>query len=610
MLQGFIAGLRECRSLFWVDAGPFVRRRVAGIVLLVIVAAIVTALGPIALERVIDSFAASAGGRSGAPLTLILLFVLSQFLVRGVGGVRAVVFAGASRRMLRLLSGRLFAHVMRLPLRFHLERQTGAVSQTLADGLQGYQTILTCVLLTLLPVTAELGTVILILARLTLPVLVALFCGALACYGAVFIHAAVTIAPAAKAASGANVRAFAAMTDGLLNYETVKYFAAEQRVEASVERAFSQSEAQFLRFSLRYAVNDLYVAGIFTAFIAATTLYAAGAVQVGRMTVGDFVLVNTYMLQMVRPVEAVGNALQGVSQGWAMLQKLLEIFRQAPETEPLEPGESATMVAMGTAPAAMAERAALGRGAVEFERVSLSYSPPHSVLENLSFRIPAGRTLGVVGGSGSGKSTTVRLLVRLLEPDSGRILLDGVPIGDLSLAQLRGSIAVVPQDTVLFNDTIGYNIAFGKPDATMDEVERAARLADLHDFIEGLPDQYATRVGERGVKLSGGEKQRISIARAVIRQPLIYVFDEATSSLDSRTERQILRNLRQISRGSTTLIIAHRLSSVVHADEIVVLDAGGIVERGSHQALVGNQGLYATLWNAQYSGSCTALPSV
>jgi ATP-binding cassette, subfamily B, heavy metal transporter len=243
---------------------------------------------------------------------------------------------------------------------------------------------------------------------------------------------------------------------------------------------------------------------------------------------------------------------------------------------------------------------------LEFESVILSYPPDGSVLKGVSFKISAGKTLGIVGASGSGKSTIVRLLVRLFEPDSGRILLDGVPISDISLAKLRRSIAVVPQDTVLFNDTIGYNIAFGKAHSTHKDIELAAKLAHLHTFIMSLPDKYDNKVGERGVKLSGGEKQRVSIARAAIKRPRIHVFDEATSSLGSNTEREILRNLQEISRFSTTLIIAHRLSTVVHADEIVVLEGGTIVEQGTHASLLRENGRYAALWQAQQQGPVAA----
>jgi ABC-type multidrug transport system fused ATPase/permease subunit len=291
----------------------------------------------------------------------------------------------------------------------------------------------------------------------------------------------------------------------------------------------------------------------------------------------------------VRPVEMLGYAMQSLSQGMAYLEKMIELFRQQPE------GSSGA----GAGPAS-------GAGRLDFEAVGVAYRPDRLILTDVNFALPAGKTLGVVGGSGSGKSTLVRLLVRLMEPDAGRILLDGVSISDLSLAKLRQAIAVVPQDTVLFNDTIGYNIAFGKAGSTQVEIEHAARMAHLHDFITSLPDGYDTKVGERGIKLSGGEKQRVSIARAAIKRPRIYVFDEATSSLDSNTEREILRNLRDISRFSTTVVIAHRLSTVVHADEIVVLEGGTIVERGSHACLLGQNGRYAALWEAQQQGTVAA----
>jgi ATP-binding cassette subfamily B protein len=283
--------------------------------------------------------------------------------------------------------------------------------------------------------------------------------------------------------------------------------------------------------------------------------------------------------------------MQTLSQGMAFLGKMFEILRE--KTEACSPDE-------------IAAAGGGGAGRLDFEGVGVSYRSDRVILQDVNFTLSAGRTLGVVGGSGAGKSTLVRLLVRLIEPDTGRILLDGTSIGDLPLPTVRQAIAVVPQDTVLFNDTIGYNIAFGKAGSTQAEIEHAARLAHLHDFIMSLPEGYDTRVGERGVKLSGGEKQRVSIARAAIKRPRIYVFDEATSSLDSNTEREILRNLREISRFSTTVVIAHRLSTVVHADEIVVLEGGTIVESGSHAALLRQNGRYASLWEAQQQGTVAA----
>jgi ATP-binding cassette, subfamily B, heavy metal transporter len=379
------------------------------------------------------------------------------------------------------------------------------------------------------------------------------------------------------------------MTDSILNYETVKYCTAETVVQGRVGRALVETEERWVGFYRRYAYNGLAVATIFAGFLAVTILYAAHEVQAARLTIGSFVLVNTYMLQVVRPVEQLGYAMQSLSQGLAFLEKMIQLFRENPEPQ------FSGVAYPSAAP-----------GRLEFHGVGVSYRADRLILSDVSFCLQAGKTLGIVGGSGGGKSTLVRLLVRLVEPDAGCILLDGTSISELSLSTLRQAVAVVPQDTVLFNDTIGYNIAFGKAGSTQAEVEDAARLAYLHDFIISLPDGYDTKVGERGIKLSGGEKQRVSIARAAIKRPRIYVFDEATSSLDSKTEREILRNLGEISRFSTTLVIAHRLSTVVHADEIVVLEGGTIVERGNHVSLIRQNGQYAKLWEAQQHNSVAA----
>jgi ATP-binding cassette subfamily B protein len=374
-----------------------------------------------------------------------------------------------------------------------------------------------------------------------------------------------------------------AVTDSILNSETVKYFKAEEVVQQRVSTYLKRLEHQWVQFSRRCSYNGFTVSTIYALFLAVTIILASREVREGRMTIGTFVLINTYMLQIVRPVETIGLAMQSLSQGLAFLNPMLDVFQHEAED-----------LGGGTAPTAPA-----GHGRLEFEKVSFSYRSDRQVLRDVTFTLPAGKTLAIVGESGSGKSSIVRLLVRLMEPDSGRILLDGVPIRELPLARLREMIAVVPQDTVLFNDTIRYNIAFGRPGCTQQDVEQAARLAHLHHFVLTLPDGYDTPVGERGVKLSGGEKQRISIARAAIKGPRIYVFDEATSSLDSRTEREILANLREISRHSTTLVIAHRLSTIVESDEIVVLQHGTIAERGTHQSLLRDESLYAALWLAQ-----------
>jgi ATP-binding cassette subfamily B protein len=575
-------------SIIWSDADRFVRRRLAVVLLLVISASVLTALGPLALKWLVDGFT----GQARVPLSPTLLvgaYVLSQFLARIAGEVRGLVYARVERRMFRVLSGRLFAHILRLPLRFHLDRRTGGVSQVLDNGLTGYQMILHHLVFTFLPVTAELGTIIVVLVRLAHPVFLSLFCSALVCYAAVFTYAARSIARAARSASAAHVDAAARMTDAILNVESVKYFAAESVVQERVGRALSRTEAEWVSFYRRYAVNGAAVSTIFATFMAVTTLYAVHEVDGSRLTVGDFVLVTTYLLQVIRPVEALGYAMQGFSQGAAMLEKMLALFHET--SEPQQQDESVPLD---------------GPGQLEFENVTLSYGPHRTALRGVSFKVPAGKTVAIIGASGSGKSTLVRLLMRLLEPDAGRILLDGVPISVLSLAALRQSIAVVPQDAVLFNESIGDNIAIGRADCMQEDIEQAARRAHLHEFIATLPDAYDTNVGERGLKLSGGERQRLSIARAAIKRPRIYIFDEATSALDSATELEIARNLREVSQSITTLVISHRLSTVVHADEIIVLETGAVVERGTHASLLRQQGRYAAFWVAQQTGSVAA----
>ena len=588
-LRKSTASLREVIALIWTDAAGFVRARLVVALLLIVIASAMTALGPVALKLVVDGFTGQASGVGTSAVTLIGLYVLSQWLARTVGEIRGLVYARAERRMSRMLSERLFAHVMRLPFEFHLQRRTGAITQALDNGLNGYQMVLHTLVFTILPVVTELGTIVVVLSRLEHPAFLGLFSGAIVAYAVVFRYAARTVVAAAQAASDSQVNSTAVMTDCMLNYETVKYFTAESVVQERVGRALLQTENGWVGFYRRYAYNGLGIATIFAGFLAVTIIHAAHEVQGGRLSVGSFVLVNTYMLQVVRPVEMLGYAVQSLSQGLAFLGKMFEILREKPE-----PVAGVDSVPLG------------GAGRLEFAAVGASYRADRVILRDVSFSVPAGKTLAVVGGSGAGKSTLVRLLVRLIEPEAGRILLDGHCIAELPLSKLRQAIAVVPQDTVLFNDTIGYNIAFGKAGSTRAEVEHAARLAHLHDFIMTLPEGYDTQVGERGVKLSGGEKQRVSIARAAIKRPRIYVFDEATSSLDSNTEREILRNLREISRFSTTVVIAHRLSTVIHADEIVVLEAGAIVERGSHLGLLRQNGRYAALWTAQQQGTAAA----
>lgn len=586
MITGATAA-RESAHILWRQTTPYVKVRLAMVLMLVVVAGALTAASPVALKCIVDGL----GRRSGTHrvpelLVLVTLYVLALWLGRVANQVRGVIFARAEQRIFRTLSERLFCHLMHLPLRFHLDRQTGAMSQTLENGLEGLRIILHHLVFTCVPVVVELGTITAVLVHLVAPPFLLLFCGALICYVVAFACAGTNVTKTARRGAAARVAATAVMMDGLLNYETVKYFTAEALVLERLSRVLKRAESEWVGCYRRYALNGLIVSCIFAVFLSGTAFYATDEVQRGRMTIGAFVLINTYMLQIVGPIEMLGYGMQGLSQGGAMLEKLAQLFREPTEVR--------------TSAAATIE--VDRRGSLVFRNVSLSYGACRSVLTGVSFQVQAGRTLGIVGPSGSGKSTIVRLVTRLLEPESGQIMIDDVPIAGMALQDLRRMIAVVPQDTVLFDDTVMYNIALGRVNAGADEVESAARTAQLHDFVMTLPDGYDTVVGERGVKLSGGERQRVSIARAVLKSPRIYVFDEATSALDSQTEREILHSLRAISTANTTLVIAHRLSTVVHADEIVVLENGKIVEQGAHHVLLSMNNRYATLWKAQQEG--------
>ncbi len=573
--------LQEVGALIWTGATPYVKMRLAAALLMVIGTSVVSACGPLILKYVLDALTPPSS--SGVPIGLLLAaYVLTHWFARVLGELRTYFHAQVDRRMFRGLCDRLCDHVMQLPLRYHLGRQTGVMTGTLTNGLQGYQMIFQTVIMTFLPVLIEIGTVAVVLITIKETAFLALFAVAMACYCGAFSYGAVRIMGSARAASNAQAEAWGVLTDSILNYEAVKFFTAEAVVRKRFDDSLFHNEGEWMGFYRTRMRIGLLVAGVFALFLAGAIVYSANRVQTGAMTIGTFVLIHAYMFRLVQPLEMIGYAMQQLSQGFAFLEKLLEIFREKPEMLNANPSSIP-----------------VGPGRLEFRHVSLAYRTDRRILKDVSFEIPSGKTLGIVGASGSGKSTIVRLLVRLIEPDDGEIRLDGVPLTQLSIPRLRQAIAVVPQDAALFNDTIGYNIAFGKPGSTQADVERAARLARLHDFVMTLPERYSTKIGERGIKISGGEKQRISIARAAIRQPRMYVFDEATSSLDSQTETEIMSNLRELSRDSTTLTIAHRLSTVVHADEIVVLDGGCITERGTHQSLLRMRGRYARLWEAQ-----------
>jgi ATP-binding cassette subfamily B protein len=600
--------LWEALHVFWSSADGYAKRRLLLALFLVAGSALLAALAPIALKLVVDALA--GGPQSQASLAtagFVLLYVLGQFLSRVLNELRMLVFGQGEQRVRRRIGARLFEHLVRLPMRLHLERKTGTIGETVEQGLHGYQMLLTHLVYTLLPAAVEFCTVAAVLLHYQHETYLLILGAASIAYVLAFQRGAADIQTPARIVSEAHIEAHAVLTDSLINYEAVKYFDAESVVCTRYDEALSRTECAWRGFYRRRAVNGVLVATIFAVSLGASLVYAAQDVLRGAMTIGGFVLVNTYVLRLMQPLELLGVAVRDIAQGLAFLERLLALLRAHRE------GEISQVTTVQAAPHGGPElRDGFGppsplrrayrnpsRGELQFEDVTFSYRPGRAVLKNVSFRAPAGRTIAVVGASGAGKSSLIRLLFRLYEPDSGRILLDGAPIAQLPLSLVRQAIAVVPQDTALFHDTVARNIGFGRSGSSQPEIEEAARIANLHEFIMGLPDGYETIVGERGLKLSGGERQRVAIARAVLKRPHVFVFDEATSSLDSRTEREILSNVVDISRECTTLVIAHRLSTVVHANEILVFDSGAVVERGSHGELLARRGRYATLWRAQ-----------
>jgi len=589
---GDVQTLREALQLLWTVADTFAKRRLSIALFLVATGALLAALTPIALKLLIDSLTASpltrpAAGPIAAPIVLVLLYVCGQYLTRLLTELRTLAHGQAEQRVRRHIGRELFEHLVRLPLRFHLERRTGAIGETAEQGIRGYQLLLTHLIYTILTVTVEFVAVGAVLVHFGHASYLAIFAVASVVYVTVFKRGAVSIQEPSRTISASHIEAHAMLNDSLLNFETVKYFDAGRIVCSRYDAALGRTETAWRCFYRRRMMNGAAAATIFALSLGVTLVPATRDAIAGVMTAGDFVMLNAYVLRLVQPLELLGFAVRDIAQGLAFLHRMLEVFRETPPEIDVRHGAIPVYDP---------------RGALVFVNVGFSYRPGRTILRGVSFAVPPGRSVAVVGASGSGKSSLIRLLFRLYEPDAGRILLDGVPISQMSLSMLRQAIAVVPQDTVLFHDTIASNIGFGRDGASVAEIQEAARIANLHDFILAMPDGYDTVVGERGLKLSGGERQRIAIARAVLKRPRVFVFDEATSSLDSRTEREILTNLISVSNQCTTLVIAHRLSTIANADEILVLDDGRIVERGTHQELRDLHGLYAALWQAQHSG--------
>jgi len=505
----------------------------------------------------------------------ILMGVLTQW--------RDGIFAKVAMNAVRRLALLTFEHMHLLSLRFHLERKTGGLTRVLERGRNAIETIVRMLLLQLLPTIVEVVLVAWVLFfhfdwRYVVVVMLTV-----ALYVSFTFYATEWRIGIRRKMNESDTDANAKAIDSLLNYETVKYFSAEEREAKRYDRSMARYEHASVQAYTSLAVLNAGQAIVFSLGLAAAMVLCAYGIEAGRNTVGDFVMINAMMIQLYQPLNFMGLVYREIKQAVIDIEIMFSILARRPEIEDRR----------------RAEPLKVGTGAIRFENVSFAYEPARQILNSVSFEVPAGRTVAIVGPSGAGKSTISRLLFRFYDVTGGRILIDGQDIRSVTQTSLRSAIGMVPQDTVLFNDTIRYNIRYGRWDASDAEVEEAARLAQIDGFIRLAPKGYDTEVGERGLKLSGGEKQRVAIARTILKGPPILVLDEATSALDSHTERDIQEALDRVARNRTTLVIAHRLSTIVGADEILVLDRGTIVERGTHNELLAHGGLYASMWNRQ-----------
>jgi ABC-type transport system involved in Fe-S cluster assembly fused permease/ATPase subunit len=519
-----------------------------------------------------------------APIALTIAYGGTRALMALLTQVRDGLFANVAMHAVRRLAYLAFEHMHKLSLRFHLERKTGGLTRVLERGRNGIETIVRMVIIQLIPTIVEVALVVVVLLRAFDWRYVLVVLGTVALY-MWFTYSATEWRIGIRrkmndSDSDANVKAI----DSLLNYETVKYFVAEEREARRYDRAMERYEDASIKAYTSLAVLNAGQAVLFSLGLGAAMVMCAYGVMAGTQTVGDFVMINAMMIQLYQPLSFMGMLYREIKQAVIDIELMFAILKLEPEIED-RPGAAPLEVS---------------RGAIRFENVTFAYDPDREILKGISFDVPAGRTVAVVGPSGAGKSTISRLLFRFYDVTGGRILIDGQDIRDVTQKSLRAAIGMVPQDTVLFNDTIRYNIRYGRWEASDREVEEAARLAQIDGFIRIAPKGYETEVGERGLKLSGGEKQRVAIARTILKGPPILLLDEATSALDSHTEKEIQDALDRVSQNRTTLVIAHRLSTIVGADEIIVLDQGAIVERGTHhQLLLVERGLYASMWNRQ-----------
>lgn len=575
---------RKLWPYLWPESMSDVRARVCLASIALILSKLFLLATPVVWKYVIDDLLKNP---LAIPYGLIVLYGLARLASSLFSEVRDAVFAQVAQRTLRQIGLKVFEHLHTLSLKFHLNRQTGGVTRIIERGTKAVETLLTFLTFNILPTLFEI---------------IAVSAALWWFYGAIFAWIIIITMGAyiiytlkltewriqyVKTMNANDNQAQTKAIDSLLNYETVKYFANEKYEKQRFDTALSQYEIAAVKNKLSLSYLNIGQAVIMSLGLVAVMIAASQQITIQKMTTGDLVAVNIFLIQLAIPLFNLGFAYREIKLSLVNLEEMFQLLNEPQDIK--DDPQSLPINFKG--------------GEVVFDHVDFSYHADRQILKSISFKVPAGKTLAVVGTSGAGKSTLSRLLFRFYDVNKGHIYIDDQDIKTITQHSLRELIGMVPQDTVLFNDTVLYNIAYGRPKASQAEIEEAAKQARLHDFIQSLPERYQTRVGERGLKLSGGEKQRVGIARMLLKQPKIFVFDEATSALDTRTEKEIQENLRTLSKNHTTLIIAHRLSTIVDADEIIVLEHGQIVEQGSHHELLKKKGIYEMMWQRQQQQS-------